>query len=74
MGKVMQSAYFALAEVTYIAGDVSYVIRENTKLAQLKVRSKAENVSGVMLPVFESYVDGANGGSPMMDRGLGQQA
>ncbi|KAI9026177.1 D subunit of V-type ATPase [Hyaloraphidium curvatum] len=60
MGKVMQAAYFSLAEVIYIAGDISYVIRENVKAAQLKVRAKSENVSGVMLPVFESYVDGAN--------------
>lgn len=60
MGKVMQAAYFSLAEVMYTAGDVGYVIRENTKSAQLKVRAKSENVSGVMLPVFESYVDGQN--------------
>ncbi|KAG9293975.1 hypothetical protein G9A89_019313 [Geosiphon pyriformis] len=60
MGKVMQTASFSLAEVTYIAGDISYQVQENAKNAQLRVRTKQENVSGVMLPAFESYLEGGN--------------
>ena len=46
MGTVMQAASFSLAEVQYIAGDVSYQIREASTKAQLRVRCKQENVSG----------------------------
>ncbi|KAK9764350.1 H(+)-transporting V1 sector ATPase subunit D [Basidiobolus ranarum] len=60
MGKVMQVASFSLAEVSYSTGDISYQVRESVKSAQLKVRADQENVSGVMLPVFESYSEGAN--------------
>ncbi|CAO3683464.1 unnamed protein product [Umbelopsis vinacea] len=60
MGKVMQVASFSLAEVQYITGDISYQVQESAKTAQLKVRAKQENVSGVMLPVFESYHEGGN--------------
>ncbi|CAG8481506.1 14451_t:CDS:2 [Ambispora leptoticha] len=60
MGKMMQTAFFSLAEVNYIAGDISYPVQENAKNAQLRVRTKQENVSGVMLPVFESYMEGGN--------------
>ena len=61
MGKVMQVASFSLAEVTYITGDIGYQVQESVKNAQFRVRAKQENVSGVMLPVFESYQEGANG-------------
>ncbi|RUS13617.1 D subunit of V-type ATPase [Endogone sp. FLAS-F59071] len=61
MGKVMQLAFFSLAEVQYITGDISYQVQEAAKSAQLRVRTKLENVSGVMLPNFESYQEGANG-------------
>ncbi|KAG0166373.1 H(+)-transporting V1 sector ATPase subunit D [Apophysomyces sp. BC1034] len=60
MGQVMQTASFSLAEVQYITGDISYQIQEATKAAQLRVRSKQENVSGVMLPQFEMYMVGGN--------------
>lgn len=58
MGRIMQNASFSLAEVVYAAGDISYQVRENAKVAQLRVRTKQENVSGVMLPTFESYSQG----------------
>lgn len=63
MGKVMQVASFSLAEVTYITGDIGYQVQESVKNAQFRVRAKQENVSGVMLPVFESYQEGTNGES-----------
>ncbi|KAF8350561.1 ATP synthase subunit D-domain-containing protein [Amanita rubescens] len=53
MGKVMQLASFSLAEVTYATGDISYLVQEQAKLASFRVKTKQENVSGVVLPAFE---------------------
>ncbi|TIB16116.1 hypothetical protein E3P92_01417 [Wallemia ichthyophaga] len=53
MGKVMQVAAFSLAEVNYVAGDISYQVQESAKRPQLTVKAKQENVSGVTLPGFE---------------------
>ena len=36
-------------------------MRESVKTAQLRVKAKQENVSGVQLPAFEMTVDGQNG-------------
>lgn len=60
MGKVMQVASFSYAQVKYSTGDISHQIRENAKLAQIKVKARQENVSGVQLPVFDMIVDGQN--------------
>lgn len=60
MGKVMQAASFSYAEVIYATGDIGYQIKENVKSAQFKVRTRQENVSGVMLPAFEKWVEGSN--------------
>lgn len=54
----MQIASFSLAEVTYaVGGDIGYQVQESVKQARFRVRSKQENVSGVLLPAFESYTD-----------------
>jgi len=60
MGKIMQVASFSLAEVSYATGDISFQVRESVSTAQLRVRAKSENVSGVQLPNFEYYIDGQN--------------
>ncbi|KAJ3079711.1 H(+)-transporting V1 sector ATPase subunit D, partial [Quaeritorhiza haematococci] len=60
MGKMMQVASFSLAEVTYSAGNISYQVVQSVKTAQLKVKAKTENVSGVQLPAFDMIVDGQN--------------
>ncbi|KAL1593290.1 H(+)-transporting V1 sector ATPase subunit D [Paraconiothyrium brasiliense] len=62
MGRVMQIAAFSLAEVTYAVGsDIGYQVQESAKQARFRVRTKQENVSGVILPQFESYTsDSAN--------------
>jgi V-type H+-transporting ATPase subunit D len=60
MGKIMQVASFSLAEVAYTTGDISFQVRESVSTAQLRVRAKSENVSGVQLPNFEYYIDGQN--------------
>lgn len=54
MGKVMQVASFSIAEVTYATGDIAYTVQESVKNATFKVQAKQENVSGVLLPAFES--------------------
>lgn len=62
MGRVMQIAAFSLAEVSYaVGGDIGYQIQESAKQARFRVRTKQENVSGVLLPTFESYTqEGVN--------------
>jgi len=58
MGELMQHAAFTLAEMTYVAGDMSYTVRESVHHALLRVRSKQDNVAGSYLPVFESFMEG----------------
>jgi len=72
MGRVMQIAAFSLAEVTYAVGGVnlSYQIQESAKSAKFRVRTKQENVSGVLLPQFESFQ--TEGGSDFQLTGLGK--
>lgn len=58
MGRVMQTAAFSLAEVTYATGEnIGYQVQENVANARFKVKATQENVSGVYLPQFESYID-----------------
>ncbi len=61
MGKVLQLASFSYAEVMYITGDIGYQVRESVKKATVRVKTKQENVSGVLLPGFDIYAEGANG-------------
>ncbi|KAJ6443107.1 V-type proton ATPase subunit D [Purpureocillium lavendulum] len=62
MGRVMQIAAFSLAEVTYaVGGDIGYQVQESAKSARFRIRTKQDNVSGVLLPAYESYLaDGSN--------------
>ncbi|PHH59394.1 hypothetical protein CDD80_1780 [Ophiocordyceps camponoti-rufipedis] len=62
MGRVMQIAAFSLAEVTYaVGGDIGYQVQESAKSARFRIRTKQDNVSGVLLPAFESHtVEGSN--------------
>jgi vacuolar-type H+-ATPase subunit D/Vma8 len=39
----------------------SYEVRENVRTASYKVKTRQENVSGVMLPAFEKWIDGSDG-------------
>ena len=71
MGRVMQIAAFSLAEVTYAAGgDIGYQVQNSAKSARFRIRAKQENVSGVLLPAFESYT--AEGASDFAMTGLGK--
>ncbi|CAG0881369.1 unnamed protein product [Darwinula stevensoni] len=60
MGDVMKEAAFSLAEAKFTTGDFNQVVLQNVTKAQIKVRSRKDNVAGVHLPVFESYQDGAD--------------
>jgi V-type H+-transporting ATPase subunit D len=61
MGRVMQIAAFSLAEVAYAAGsDIGFQVAESVSKARFKVRAKQENVSGVLLPTFETFKEGDN--------------
>lgn len=56
MGRVMQIASFSLAEVTYTSQglNIGYLISEQVKTASFRVKARSDNVSGVILPAFES--------------------
>lgn len=60
MGEVMKESAFSLAEAKFATGDFNQVVLQNVTKAQIKIRTKKDNVAGVTLPVFESYTDGAD--------------
>merc|ERR1711936_1486866 len=61
MGDVMKEASFSLAEAKFAAGgDFNQAVLQNVNKAQIKIKTKNDNVAGVNLPVFESYQDGAD--------------
>lgn len=61
MGELMKEAAFSLAEAKFASGgDFNQIVLQNVTKAQIKVRTKKDNVAGVTLPVFESYQDGAD--------------
>lgn len=74
MGRIMQLAAFSLAEVTYATGDISYLVQEAASTATLQVTAKQENVSGVILPAFETQrkKQEQGGGSDFTLTGLGR--
>lgn len=49
MGDVMKEATFSLAEVKFTAGDVGQYVLENVSTAQMKIRSRKDNVAGRIL-------------------------
>lgn len=74
MGRVMQIAAFSLAEVTYaVGGDIGYQVQESAKSARFRVRTKQENVSGVLIPAFESYTTEGNNDFGLTGLGKGGQ-
>lgn len=60
MGEVMREAAFSLAEAKFASGDINQAIIHNVAKAQIKTRSKKDNIAGVILPVFESFIDGTD--------------
>lgn len=74
MGKVMQTASFSLAEVSYATGDnIAYQVQESVNTARIRVRARQENVSGVYLPQFEAFYDNNSNDFQMTGLGRGGQ-
>ncbi|EFE42083.1 hypothetical protein TRV_03162 [Trichophyton verrucosum HKI 0517] len=74
MGRVMQIAAFSLAEVTYaVGGDIGFQVQESAKQAHFRIRTKQENVSGVLLPQFESLTTDGNNDFGLTGLGKGGQ-
>lgn len=70
----MQIASFSLAEVTYaVGGDIGYQVQESARSARFRIRAKQDNVSGVLLPAFESYTTEGNNDFAMTGLGKGGQ-
>jgi len=61
MGDVMKTASFSLAEAKFaMTGDFTQVVIQSVSKAQIKIRTKRDNVAGVILPSFESFNDGGD--------------
>lgn len=59
MGQVMKEAQFSLAEAKFTVGnDFNALVLQNVTKAQIKVKTRKDNVAGVNLPMFECYQDG----------------
>merc|ERR1711872_865506 len=43
-----------------MGGDFNQAVLQNVNKAQIKIKTKNDNVAGVNLPVFESFTDGAD--------------
>lgn len=48
MGEVMKEAAFSLAEAKFTTGDFNQVVLQNVTKAQIKIRSKKDNVAGMI--------------------------
>lgn len=46
MGEVMKEAAFSLAEAKFTTGDFNQVVLQNVTKAQIKIRTKKDNVAG----------------------------
>merc|ERR1711874_724127 len=51
---------FSLAEAKFARGEFNQAVLQNVSKAQLKIRTRKDNVAGANLPVFEPYQDGAD--------------
>lgn len=75
MGRVMQTAAFSLAEVSYATGgNIAFQVQESiSNKARFKVKARQENVSGVYLPQFEADIDTSINDFKMTGLGRGGQ-
>lgn len=75
MGRVMQTAAFSLAEVSYATGgNIGFQIQESiSNTARFKVKAREENVSGVRLPQFETNINESINDFKMTGLGRGGQ-
>lgn len=54
MGEVMKEAAFSLAEAKFTTGDFNQVVLQNVQKAQIKIRSKKDNVAGKYKTVIDT--------------------
>lgn len=54
MGDVMKEAAFSLAEAKFTTGDFNHIVLQNVTKAQIKVRSKKDNVAGIFNLIISS--------------------
>lgn len=57
---ILREAFLSLAQLKFIAGDVSQSVLENVDKASTKIYSKTENVGGVKLLTFWPSMDGSD--------------
>lgn len=55
MGEVMKNASFSLAEAKFAMGDFNHLVIQNVNKAQIKVRTKKDNVAGKVNLYWEKY-------------------
>lgn len=53
MGEVMKEAAFSLAEAKFTTGDFNQVVLQNVTKAQIKIRSKKDNVAGKLINITQ---------------------
>ncbi len=46
MGEIMKDAAFTYAEARYAAGEFSHMVLQNVSKAQVKIKSRKDNVAG----------------------------
>ena len=56
----LKEASFSLAEAKFASGDFNHAVLQNMNKAQIKIKTRKDNVTGVNLRVFEPYQDGAD--------------
>ena len=56
----LKEASFSLAEAKFASGDFNHAVLQNMNKAQIKIKTRKDNVTGVNLPEFEPYQDGAD--------------
>lgn len=52
MGEVMKEAAFSLAEAKFTTGDFNQVVLQNVTKAQIKIRTKKDNVAGMRIRIY----------------------
>lgn len=57
LGGTMRGSFFAYTEAQYAAGDgIKHTIVDNVDTATVKIRGELDNVAGVKIPKFKSFV------------------
>lgn len=55
MGEVMKEAAFSLAEAKFTTGEFNQVVLQNVTKAQIKIRTKKDNVAGMFTITRQTF-------------------